>query len=338
VALEQPIGVEYILPNKIESKAENKVNYFVRWLIAIVAFAVSVMAFLSFFLAEPKYQITSGIVTLIAIVVVLILSESFNNLSIGKVLTLTNDVKKKDVEKETVKTENKELRQELFKIVSNMQQSQVNNTYNAPSDEWLKALGVVKSDDETDEDEVEESDFSTKDDGTEISVAQIEAKALERSKAKLRRYAVDAGLKKYVSKIPVLETQFVDRVKFSSAFHAIDPIMDRALIFDGYMKSGDSEVFVETRHKDMNSISYFDRLYLMLSKINLYREAKNSNAELLLLMINTPFYETEPRVKTERLIEYFQPAIKNGLLRIEYLDVTEEEALTEANGRQRSLL
>lgn len=325
----------------MESKLEKKnVNYFVRSLISIVALAVSVMAFLSFFLAEPKYQITTGIITLIAIVVVLVLSESFNNLSIGKVLTLSNEVKKKESEKETVKDENKVLRQELFKIVANVQQSQVNNTYNAPSDEWLKALGVVKSDDddeENDEDEICDNNSVSDESKLKAPSSAINNNDYERNRRKLRRYAIDAALNKYASRHPALETEFVGRVEFSSAFHAIDPIMDRRIVFDGYLKNGDDEIFVEVRHKEMNSLMFLDRLYLMLSKINLYREAKNSNAELLLLIIETPFFESDGRNKVDRLVEYFQPAIKNGLLRIEYMKITEEEAVAASNGHQPQL-
>jgi hypothetical protein len=297
------------------------------------------MAYTSFFLAEPKHQITAGIITLISIVVILALSESFNKLSLGKILSLSREIEKKQEENSTVKNENKELRQELFKIVSNVQQSQVNNTFNTPPEAWLKLLGVVKAEADG------EDDSETEDEPTQSEAQRsiVENRSQEqedvRSRSRLRRHAVDAGLKKFVSKLPVSDSQFVDHVEFSSAFHAIDPIMDRRIVFDGYLKQGESEVFVEARHKDMSTSMFFDRLYIMLSKINLYREAKNTKAELLLLLVETKWYESDDRRNMyDRFIEYFQPAIKNGLLRIEHIDVSEEEASDEESGRQRRLL
>lgn len=318
---------------------ETKPNYFVRTLITLLALATLAMAFASFLLADPKYQVTAGIITLLGIVVILVLSESFNKLSLGKVISLTKEVDKKSEENTSITNENTELRQELFKIVSNIQQSQVNNTFNAPPEAWMKLLGVVKASDEegtdTEAEEIEEQSASTSD-----NVNQQRAASRERSR--LRRYAVDAGLKKFASKLPVSDSPIIERVEFSSAFHAIDPIMDRKIVFDGYMKNGDTETFIDSRHKDFYSPMYFDRLYIMLSKINLYRQAKSNEAELLLILVDTPFIENEERYIrhnfNERLLEYFKPAMRNGLLRIENIEVTEEEAQEESSGRQRSML
>lgn len=317
---------------------DSKPNYYVRTLIVILGLSILVMAYTSFFLAEPKHQITAGIITLILIVVILALSESFNKLSLGKILSLSREIEQKKEENSAVKTENKELRQELFKIVSNVQQSQINNTFNTPPEAWLKLLGVVKAETGREDDSESEEPAQLEVQSPVVenhSQEQVEARA----RSRLRRYAVDAGLKKFVSKLPVSEFTFVESVEFSSAFHAIDPIMDRRVVFDGYLKQDDSEVFVEARHKDMNTPVFFDRLYIMLSKINLYREAKNTKAQLMLLLVQTEWYESEDRRNIhDRFLEYFQPAIKNGLLRIEYIDVSEEEARDHETGGQRMLL
>ncbi|WP_438464021.1 hypothetical protein [Marinomonas sp. PE14-40] len=316
---------------------EKKVNYFVRWLIAIVALSISIMAFLSFFLAEPKYQITTGIITLIAIVVVLILSESFNNLSVGKILTLSNEVKKKDTEKETVKTENKELRQELFKIVSNIQQSQVNNTYNAPSDEWLKVLGVVKSEDSP-EDEQEDQD--------EIKRAVQHLAERERSREKSRernqnrRKAEQVALNKYFTQSSIPQSELIQRVEFSGSFDEIDPIMNRKIVFDGYLKSASNERFIEVIPNTNASLMYYDRLYVMLNKIHFYREAKKVNADLLLLIIDIEEIDEESKRpdRSERVFDFFQPAISNKLLKVEHLKISQKEIEElDENGQQRLL-
>jgi hypothetical protein len=296
------------------------------------------MAFLSFFWAEPKYQITAGIITLISLVVVLILSESFNNLSIGKILTLSNEVKKKDTEKETVKTENKELRQELFKIVSNIQQSQVNNTYNAPSDEWLKALGVVKSDaqDEDEDEDQEEIKRSVQ------HLAERE-KNRERSRGRMEniKKAEEVALSKYISQSSITATELIQRVEFTNSFDGIDPIMNRRIVFDGYIKSPSNERFIEViPNTRASSIIYYDRLYVMLNKIHFYREAKGISADLVLILIDIEEVDDENKRpdRSERVFDFFQPAIANKLLKVEHFKVSQKEISEfEDNGQQKLL-
>ncbi|MGR5392061.1 hypothetical protein, partial [Vibrio crassostreae] len=133
---------------------EQKPNYFVRTLIIALSIVLMGITIASFILATPKYQISTGIITIVLIIVILTLSESFNNLSLGKILSLSRKVDDEKEKKTQLTNENKELKSELFKIVSNIQQSQVNNTFNAPPEAWSKLLGVIKADE--DEEDIEE--------------------------------------------------------------------------------------------------------------------------------------------------------------------------------------
>ncbi|MGR5294451.1 hypothetical protein ACPV5U_16475 [Vibrio mediterranei] len=304
-------------------------NYFVRGLIIALSLTLLGITITSFFMAEPKYEISTGIITLVLIVVVLTLSESFNNMSIGKILTLSRKVETEKEQKAELAGENKELKSELFKIVSNIQQSQVNNTFNAPPEAWSKLLGVVKAEDGEDDDENEEEG-----DTSETTKTKTPARILaqERQERKLRKELKNAGegvvLNKYLSTLPVSDTNFVKRVEFTNAFHAVDPIMDRRTIFDGYIQSPSSEIFVDIRARDMLSIMFMDRLYIKLNKVNLYRKAKKVDAKLLLLVMSTDFDEKEERRNyVERLYEEFKPAIENKLLEIKVIEVTKKEVL-----------
>ncbi len=312
---------------------EDRPNYFVRTLIGILVLALAVLVGLSFLLGEPKYGISSGIITVILIVVILVLSESFNQLSIGKVLSLTKEVSKKKEENATVKEENKELRQNLFQIVSNIQQSQVNNTFNAPPEAWLKLLGVVPA--------LEPKEEVAPEEVPQPDQAAIQEKFKEdefRQRNRLRRSAEDIGLRKYTSGLALPESSIIYRAEFSTAFHGIDPIMERRVIFDCYLKGTDVERFVEVKLRDMASPMAMDSLYIMLSKIHLYRQAKNTNAELILVLVSTDFDQESRMNRYERLLESFQPAIANKLLRIEHVQVTQEEAQKSLEGQQLNLL
>lgn len=313
----------------------DKPNYFVRTLIVLFVLALFLMAFLSFYLAQPSYQITAGIITIIGFIVILVLSESFNNLSLGKILSLSREVQKTENEKEKVKTENKELRQELFKIISNIQQSQVNNTYNAPSDEWLKLLGVVK---------VKESDKEEQEEQKEVQraidfMAERE-KAREESKARmeLRRNAKSIGMDKYAKNLSIPDSEIIQSVEFSQAFDEIDPIMNRRIVFAGYIKGAGQERFIDVQPKGIISLMYYYRLYVMLNKIYLYRQAKGISAELVLIILDIEGEESDRPWGSGRFYDYFQSAISNKLLKIESISISKEEMANYKPNGQLSLL
>ncbi|MFA0315935.1 hypothetical protein [Vibrio cyclitrophicus] len=319
---------------------EQKPNYFVRTLIIALSIVLMGITIASFILATPKYQISTGIITIVLIIVILTLSESFNNLSLGKILSLSRKVDDEKEKKTQLTNENKELKSELFKIVSNIQQSQVNNTFNAPPEAWSKLLGVIKADE--DEEDIEEENDVDDSQSNQNLVDDTDSEATDRRMRKDIRFqkkvAEELTLKKYVEGLPISDTRFVKRVEFTSAFHAVDPIMDRRTVFDGYIQSSETEVFVEVRQKNMLTIMYMDRLYIMLNKVNLYRQAKKVDAKLLLLVTSTDFDEKEERRNfVERLRESFRPAIESKLFEIKVIEISEQEVQEKKESPQQQL-
>lgn len=314
----------------------NEPNNFVRTLIVLFAVALAAMVFVSFSFSEPPYEISGGILTVLFLIAILVLSESFNNLSLGRVLSLSREVEKKQSENTRVKEENKELRHQLFKIVSNVQQSQVNNTYNAPSDEWLKLLGVVKAkDSEPDEDQKEQEENQQV-----VNYVAEQARRREQNQARHKRWKVseDLAIEKYAESLSVPESEVIKGAVFSQAFDEIDPIMSRRINFDGYIKGANLERFIEVRPKSSFSPMFQERLYVMLNKIFLYRKAKGISAELILLIVEFEGDEEDQHQtwRLEKFYEYFQPAISNRLLKVEHLKLTEEEVVeAESRGQQR---
>ena len=61
------------------------------WLILLLVYAcifISALIGFSFFLSNPKYTISTSIIILVCLLVVLVLSESFDSLSVGKILSV----------------------------------------------------------------------------------------------------------------------------------------------------------------------------------------------------------------------------------------------------------
>jgi cell wall assembly regulator SMI1 len=72
-------------------------------------------------------------------------------------------------------------------------------------------------------------------------------------------------------------------------------------------------------------------LYQMLTKLFLYRKAKSSNAELILIVIELPEsvrsrFSSHDRGQ-ERLSSQFAPAVANKLLRIEKIKYEEDKLI-----------
>ena len=99
----------------------SEINYFVRTLIVIFVIFLLTLVTASFFNTEPTFSITSGMITILGLVTVLILSEAFDNLSLGKILSLSREVKKVSKEKELVERDNIQLRNSLVQVATNVQ-------------------------------------------------------------------------------------------------------------------------------------------------------------------------------------------------------------------------
>jgi hypothetical protein len=118
-------------------------NTFVRALIVGLVLALCCLSYINFFWREPQFEISAGLLSLIALIVLLSLSEIYDHLSFGAILTLKRKVEEERASKESLREDNRELRSHLVTLVANIQQSQVNNTFNAPPEVWGKLLGVV---------------------------------------------------------------------------------------------------------------------------------------------------------------------------------------------------
>jgi hypothetical protein len=307
-------------------KTEAKPNWFIRCGIILLVLFLAAIVVVSFLGSPPPYRITAGILTVLAMMIILILSEAFNSFSLGKLLTLSREVEKTAGEKEDIKRENAELRQSLVHVATHVQ-SQVNTTIQAHGADLLRALGVVRADKEAKEEEDKEE-------------ATPEA-APQRPSAipsyRLMPQIDAAAIGKYAQKYGLPQTEIVRDIRFNEAFECIDPISNRSVSFDGYLKTPVKESFFEVKvHRSVMGSMLWDRLHVMLSKILLYRQAKKINAELILILVRLPDESHErPGVSWERFMELYQPAIACGLLKVETFTVSEDEyRQIEAQARQ----
>lgn len=104
-----------------------KKSTFVRVLIILLSLMLVGMISFNFYFTEPKGEISSGAITLILILTVLVLSESFDNFSVGKLVSISREAKKKEAEVKELEQKNSSLLNQLISI-SNTQSQQQNHT------------------------------------------------------------------------------------------------------------------------------------------------------------------------------------------------------------------
>lgn len=291
-----------------------KPNWFVRSLIIALGLLLASIILASFILVLPHYRITAGIITLLAMMIILALAESFHNFSLGKILTLSRNIERVESEKSEAKRENLELRQSLIQVATHIQ-SQVNTTIQTQGADLLQLLGVVKAPKEEKEEEDKQE------------AAEIPARPASVSSYRLLPHVETLALAKYTAKYGLSSPDIVRDIRFTEAFECIDPISNRPVTYDGYLKTPQKEYFIEVKtQRNMMGNVMWDRLYVMLSKVLLYKKTKNVQAELVLIIAKLPEQsDSRPTYPTDRLISWYQPAIAEGILRIETVDVSREE-------------
>ena len=288
---------------------ERKENWFVRGMIIAFCLLIVAMIAFSYFWMDPKGEINSGIITLLLILLVLVLSESFDNFSVGKLVSISREVKRKDKVVQKLEKDKSDLLSQLITISSTQNQTQqhtnVYGDYNAP-----KGATVERA--------------------TEQEVQAKETDEEEIKTAPQREYRTDwrkvesVAMKKYIENKGIHFANVIPEAKLVTQFHDIDPVSNHQPIFDGYYKNDDKEIFVEFRPNRGIHVMLRERIYMMLSKINHYQNVKGVNTHLDLVWLNIPEEGSRAR-STERFLQDFDPAIASGLLRISEIDISSEE-------------
>ena len=96
-----------------------------------------------------------------------------------------------------------------------------------------------------------------------------------------------------------------------------DKISNENPVFTKYAHKNEKEFLFDIKFTEINA-TYRNKLYVMLSKILMYKNTNNKNIRLIVLILR---YEEQNKIgvsseASERLKEYFSPAIDSGLLEV----------------------
>lgn len=306
-----------------------KKNWFVRVLVILLILFIASIIVTSYCFSNNRFIITGQIICLICILVILALAEIFDNFSIGNLITLNRQYKNKEKELERSEKENRELRLQLTNVFSNVNANHNTNIFGSSPELLSRLLGIEKAEPEEVEKKIEEEVKEHTPEKQDQNEAQTKMDYI--SRRRVFQGVENLLLTRYFEKNNIKQEQICRQIKFSEGFVDTDPIMERNVIFDAYYKEPwDEEVFVEMC-MSYSSPSMLDRFYHLLSKVYHYRTVKKLSAKLVLIIpvmseqAGLALLPASHVMSKERFLKYFGPAIKNNLLEIVELDVSDAD-------------
>ncbi len=281
---------------------------FTRGILIIFILFIGVIIGYNYFLTEPIGELNSGLLILIAILSVLVLSESFDNFSVGKLLSISKIAEEKDKKIDKLENDKLKLFNQLITTISSIQSQAQQNT-NIYGDLHLGNNPMI--------DEAYEDEVNVK----EIEEQSIEENSIKRAKIFLRDVK-PLGLEKYIKEKKISMDNIIKNAKFVD-FNKVDPISNISPVYSAYYRTDDNkEIFVEFRIKRGVYEFLFNKIYLMLSKLKYYSMISDANVRLDLVWLNLP---TDNVKAFEQFSEDFAPSIASGLLKISEITLTDEE-------------
>lgn len=306
----------------MSNQDKKETNWFSRIGIILIAILIISMIIYKFFFNVPIAEISSGIIVLLAFSILLALSESFDNFSIGKIISLSRKVQeketiieKKDTELKQVETEKRELLTQIISLSNNFSQRQSNTNIYGATPETIKQFTVQKA---------EEPEVDTLKDKEQ---EEENLSAPERKRIDFRKVE-EIALQYFIKDNNIDVSKMFKDVKLQ-AFDGIDPISDTSPIYDAYINEIDKEIFVEIRPTPIMGSFFTDKIYVMLSKIHHYRQFKKINCSLHLIMVEIPEESRDNSRFLNRILELYRPALSSGLLKISTikLEATDTEKI-----------
>lgn len=297
-------------------------------LFIVTSILIIILVILDFVFSEPFFELSFYIIVALAMLIIIVLSDNFDKLSIPKILTLEKQLKNEHEEKIEYKQEN----MKLLKHITNITNSNTQNT---------NILFKVNKNTEQN-DEVEISDITN--DVVEAKDNNIDSNAddeLKNGDDFINRRQVALKRRMYIRKVHDFlvkhQSMLFDsyelsyNVEIELKSNNLDQIMKKSVIFDGLAENGLFSFFFDVYCYGFRA-SLVDSLFFKLTLLKDYREVNNNFSKLFLII---PRYDDEldkimmgnsrNQMIIKMIEDKFCNAIQNNLLEIKLVDVSKEE-------------
>ena len=260
--------------------------------ILLLSVLISGLIICTFILSENKYIITESIIILICLLVILILSNSFDYIHFGKYFELSKRVKEGNEKITQLKESSDALYAQIINMnFQNTQAGTVNNYY-----QLKETDPAIQQKEKEEEQRNNPSDKFNK----RLDIQSFQNLILD----KFFGTALKDKLKKNMSLV-------------EEASQPFDQISIREVSFDALLEENNKLLFIDVIKSQAYSF-YYDRVYVKLNKILCYTRATKKEAQLILLIPKE--LEAEKEIRDTFFSKNYAPAIQNNLLRIEYVN------------------
>lgn len=307
---------------------KNKKVFYV--FLSILSAVMLILAILSFVFGEPKYIISNGIIFVFATIAILLVFDSVESLNIGNVISLKAKVKEKEKEVDRLSAENVQLRNQFLSVMnttfSNKSSSQVFVGVNP------KDYIVQQADKQDTEDEASTMDNEI----TSPPVSETHSPKVNYVNRRIMTKLLDELLlSRFKKENNISDSQLCNEVKIKNLGNSTDPIIEKDIVYDAYLKRPIDEIFIEISSY-VGPHSLFDyRLYFMISRVYYYSQANKVKAKMIIVL---PKYSESYLKKNseqlriydhdryvQKLKEMYAPAIQNDLLEVVEISVSDGE-------------
>ena len=298
--------------------------------LGILSAVMMILAILSFVFGEPKYIISNGVIFVFGTIAILLVFDSIESLDIGNVVSLKTKVKEKEKEVDRLSAENVQLRNQFISVMnttfSNKSSSQVFVGVN-PKDYIVQQADKQDTEDET----------STMDnDITSPPVFETHSQKVNYiNRRTMTKLLDELLLSRFKTENNISDSQLCKEVKIKNLGNSTDPIIEKDIVYDAYLKRPIDEIFIEVS-SSLGLNSLFDyRLYFMISRVYYYSQANKVKAKMIIVL---PKYSESYLKKNseqfrindhdryvQKLKEMYTPAIQNDLLEIVEISVSDNE-------------
>lgn len=298
----------------------NKNNKYNRILTGILMSFIALIIIVNFILCDRQFAITNEILVCLLLLVILCLSNSFDNLSIPKLISLSKNIEEIKEDNDKLKETNLKLIEQMINIKStNNQIMYMPRTFNTVGSSNIEDIATKQN---------EETENLSNDSNTDISLT--DQKNIQSERYKYRRNLDIVLLKKALMEDKgKFEIQY--DVKVTNNKYIEENIMKNETRFDALKSDGKNSVFYEVRITPMfMELQY--QLHYKLKMVEMYGKTSSTVSKLVLIIPNID-KELEKIVGDkkrfeyfkERILDRFEPAIDKGLLELKEVDILKSE-------------
>ena len=270
----------------------------------------------------PTPDLGPGVVTALALIIVLALSSEFSTITVGSFLALKREVKLERKRASAYRCQVRELRVSIASLTASMQQIQTTTTRIHNGDVYVREAREesvrTKQDEESQAESAQEQPIAatpkSADETPKTNPARTPDADVARRERRTAAMQHEAALKRFATSIGVSETELLPYAQIEAP-GPLDPISSHSPLFDAYLKRGSEEFFIEvvTSTPDFHRLRL--RLYEMIAKVYLYRQMSNKAVRLVTIIVpELRGSRVPPEVTQIRLSELFGPAVASRLV------------------------